>query len=294
MLKNKLYTFSEFNNIIKESANEFKPKFGKNVANDNKKNNEEAVDDIMIQAKKFDGGLSKTSKKTEISEVNSDDKNKTTLDYDFNTEPSNDYKDRVKSQAHGYPSANSEKNTDTDSSVEYNANKEFYKKQQKKHKEMSSLEQDDKAAGLKSRMLDKKNFKDNSAFKNESNNKGKLKIIHYKNTVFVNEESMLKKVPDSFKTDGNEFIVKDASGTQYMVECKINDKFNFAKLKVVGKITPSVIKEELEKIKSLSAYKSGDYFKSMDSKQRSDENTKLGNLIESVRQLENNGNTNKL
>lgn len=292
MLKNKLYTFSEFNNIIKESANEFKPKFGKNVANDNKKNNEKAVDDIMRQAKKFDGGLRKTSKKTEISEVNSDDKNKTTLDYNFNTKPSDDYKDRVKSQVNGYPSTNSEK--DADSYVEYDANKEFYKKQQKKHKEMSSLGQDDKAAGLKSRMLDKKNFKDNSAFKNESNNNGKLKIIHYKNTVFVNEESMLKKVPDSFKTDGNEFIVKDASGTQYMVECKINDKFNFAELKVVGKVNPSVIKEELEKIKSLYTYKSGDYFKPMDSKQRSDENTNLGNLIESVRQLENNGNTNKV
>ena len=292
MLRNKLYTFSEFNNIIKESANEFKPKFGKNVANDNKKNNEKAVDDIMRQTKKFDGGLRKASKKTEISEVNSDDKNKTTLDYDFNTEPSDDYKNRVKSQVNGYPSTNSEKNADN--SVEHDPNKEFYKKQQKKHKEMSSLEQDDKAAGLKSRMLDKKNFKDNSAFKNEFKNNGKLKIIHYKNTVFVNEESMLKKVPDSFKTDGNEFIVKDASGTQYMVECKINDKFNFAELKVVGKVNPSVIKEELEKIKSLSAYKSGDYFKPMDSKQRSDENTKLGNLIESVRQLENNGNTNKM
>ena len=292
MLRNKLYTFSEFNNIIKESANEFKPKFGKNVANDNKKNNEKAVDDIMKQAKKFDGGLSKTSKKTEISEVNSDDKNKTTLDYDFITEPSEDYKDRVKSQVNGYPSTNSEKNAGN--SVEHDTNKEFYKKQQKKHKEMSSLEQDDKAAGLKSRMLGKKNFKDNSAFKSESKNKGKLKIIHYKNTVFVNEESMLKKVPDSFKIDGNEFIVKDASGTQYMVECKINDKFNFAELKVIGKVNPSVIKEELEKIKSLSAYKSGDYFKPMDSKQRSDENIKLGNLIESVRQFENNGNTNKL
>lgn len=54
--KNKVYTLSEICSILRESQ-EFKPKRGEKVESENKKNNEKAVNDILKQGKKFDGGF---------------------------------------------------------------------------------------------------------------------------------------------------------------------------------------------------------------------------------------------
>ena len=102
----KVYTLSEFCRVLKESQ-EFKARKGKNVESEDKKNNEKAVNDILKQGKKFDGGLSNEKKKENPRDIT--DYNKTTLDNDFAYEPSKEYKDRVKAQVHGFPSVENEK-----------------------------------------------------------------------------------------------------------------------------------------------------------------------------------------
>ena len=47
----KKYTVSDLRRFIKESANEFKPVMGKDVAKDNQKNNEKAYKDMEKEAK---------------------------------------------------------------------------------------------------------------------------------------------------------------------------------------------------------------------------------------------------
>ena len=151
----KVYTLSEFCRVLKESQ-EFKARKGKNVESEDKKNNEKAVNDILKQGKKFDGGLSDEKKKENPRDIT--DYNKTTLDNDFAYEPSKEYKDRVKAQVHGFPSVENEKNSkieEENDSLYFEGNKDFYEQNAEKRKEVADARQTDKHAGLKSHNLPK-------------------------------------------------------------------------------------------------------------------------------------------
>ena len=175
MITEGLYTFSEIQAIIKES-NEFKPKKGVNVERDNARNNEKAVDDIMKETEKLEVKAKKEERKTnpELEK----DLNKTTLDLDFAYEPSNDYKERVKAQVHGFPSKQNEETTDIEKndSLDFEGNKSFYEEQSEKSKNHSKLKSDIKHSGLTSRELDKENFKDKKIFKENKT----MKRLHLK------------------------------------------------------------------------------------------------------------------
>ena len=107
------YSVGELRRIIRESSqNEFKPKLGPNVERDDKKNAQDAYKTAEKRAKDYDGGL-KTPEKMKLSPR--EDGNKTMLGLDYDNEPGDDYKKRVKAQAMGY-SSDAEKNNDTASS----------------------------------------------------------------------------------------------------------------------------------------------------------------------------------
>ena len=88
----------------------------------------------------------------------------------------------------------------------------------------------------------------------------KMKRLHYKNTVFLNEQQILNRVPEEFKTDGNRFYVKDASGTEYLVECLIDEQFDYPKLTVVSKLNENKANGELDRMRQLFGYESSEYF----------------------------------
>ena len=224
MITEGLYTFSEIQAIIKES-NEFKPKKGVNVERDNARNNEKAVDDIMKETEKLEVKAKKEERKTnpELEK----DLNKTTLDLDFAYEPSDDYKERVKAQVHGFPSKQNEETTDIEKndSLDFEGNKSFYEEQSEKSKNHSKLKSDIKHSGLTSRELDKENFKDKKIFKENKT----MKRLHFKNTRFLSESQMLSKVPEDYKVDGNIFLMKDSVGSEFIVECVVDEQFNYTK-----------------------------------------------------------------
>ncbi len=255
MLQNKkVYTLSEICKILRESQ-EFKAVKGKNVENEDKKNNEKAVNDILKQNKEFDGGVSDEKKRENPRDVI--DFNKTTLDNDFAYEPSKEYKERVKSQVHGFPSAENEKNSKIEKEnkgVDFEGNKDFYKQNAEKRKEVADARQTEKHAGLKSHNLPKEIFKDNTLYTNESR---KMKRLNFSKTVFLNEEEMLKKIPDDMKINGNKFYMKDAVGNEYLVEC-VKDKVidDFIHTKVIDYTNKEKINETFVRMKELYGYKS--------------------------------------
>ena len=255
MLQNKkVYTLSEICKILRESQ-EFKAVKGKNVENEDKKNNEKAVNDILKQNKEFDGGVSDEKKRENPRDVI--DFNKTTLDNDFAYEPSEEYKERVKSQVHGFPSAENEKNSKIEKEnkgVDFEGNKDFYKQNAEKRKEVADARQTEKHAGLKSHNLPKEIFKDNTLYTNESR---KMKRLNFSKTVFLNEEEMLKKIPDDMKINGNKFYMKDAVGNEYLVEC-VKDKVidDFINTKVIDYTNKEKINETFVRMKELYGYKS--------------------------------------
>ena len=250
----KVYTLSEFCRVLKESQ-EFKARKGENVESEDKKNNEKAVNDILKQGKKFDGGLSNEKKKENPRDIT--DYNKTTLDNDFAYEPSKEYKDRVKAQVHGFPSVENEKNSkikEENDSLDFEGNEDFYEQNAEKRKEVADARQTDKHAGLKSHNLPKETFKDNTLYTNESR---KMKRLNFSKTVFLNEAEMIKKIPDDMKIDGNKFYMKDAVGNEYLVEC-VKDKVinDIIHTKVVDYRNQEKIDEAFKRMKELYGYKS--------------------------------------
>ena len=138
--------------------------------------------------------------------------------------------------------------------VDFEGNKDFYKQNAEKRKEVADARQTEKHAGLKSHNLPKEIFKDNTLYTNESR---KMKRLNFSKTVFLNEEEMLKKIPDDMKINGNKFYMKDAVGNEYLVEC-VKDKVidDFIHTKVIDYTNKEKINETFVRMKELYGYKS--------------------------------------
>lgn len=284
MLEAKKYTLSELMKVmLTESPEHNKPVVGKNVRKDNSQNNVKAVEDIMKQTKEYNDV---DNKERSTNPENIVDYNKTTLDVNFSYEPSKEYKERVKSQVKGFPSVENEKNTKIkeNNSLDFENNEKIYKANSKKEKEISDKEKEIKQSGLQSHNLPKENFKNKTIFTNENK---KMKRLQY-NKVFLNEEHVIKKVPDDYKVDGNRFIMKDIKGVEYIVECTKDTTVDYVYTKVVQVINKNAVNEQLQRIKQLSNYNSSDYFANTTCESRKKENEMLTESLSKVKDLTKN------
>ncbi|MBP5458109.1 MAG: hypothetical protein J6Y37_16595 [Paludibacteraceae bacterium] len=284
MVENRRYTLGELNAIL-ESANEFKPRKGDGVDGENRKNNGKAVADIMDNAKKYDGGLTgKTKNDTKEDVV---DYNKTTLDVNFAAEPSDSYVDRVKAQVHGYPSVDNEKNSDVkdNDSLEYDGNKRFYDADAEKMKDVSKRRTDIEHAGLKSHNLPRDNFKQKTIF-----GEGSMKRLHYKNRLFLSEQQLLNTIPEEFKEKSGKFLVKDKSGTEYLVECQRSEKLGYSDVRVLNKFNKQHVNEEIARINELACYSSGDFTGGTTATSRLNSDTVLSEDLRRVKEINDNNN----
>ena len=207
------YSVKELKRIIKESQeNEFKPKLGPNVERDDKKNAQDAYKDAEKRAKDYDGGL-KTPEKNKLEPR--EDGNKTMLGLNYESDPGNKFKERVKAQAMGY-SSDLEKKNDIEKIGDFND--DFYENEKKTVEKMADDRENIGTSGLvSSKLKDKDNEygKVHTAFKES---KTPLKRLTYHHTKFINESQIFTKIPEDFKVDGNKFIVRDATDSEYLIE----------------------------------------------------------------------------
>ena len=250
MLEERVYTIGELASYLKESSaknkNEFKPLKGKNVDSEDTKNNKKAIDDIMKDVDKNSGA--NTVKKGDKKDEETHDYNKTTLDVRLDYDPGEKYKARIKAQIHGFPSEDNEKNSDVeDSGANVDGGKKFYDIQKKKSEKLNKRHAEIQHAGLKSRMFPEEYF-DNKTMFEESK---KMKRLHFKNTHFLSESQMFGMVPESYKTDGNVFIMRDNTGTDYLVECKVDDTFGTKHMRVINKMNKQSVNEQLDRMREL-------------------------------------------
>ena len=270
----KRYTISELREAVKESAQEFEPKFGDGVVDGDKSNNRQAVKDIQKSVSEYDGGVEVVKRKFDKPA----DRNKTTIDLKFNeVQPGKEWEDRVEAQVHGFPSVENEKNSDAkkNESLDYEGNKEFYdwrKDLQDDREEETNWKETAGIAGNKKRP---------EIFEGKQT----LKRLKFKKTIFENAQRAIDKVPEEYKTDGNRFIMMDAQGTEYLMECTVDKEFGYAKVEAKKRLNESKADEELQRMRSLYGYHSSDYFTITD---KSIENVNaLHESIESMRKLEN-------
>lgn len=285
MLESKRYSLDELREALRESTSEFNPRTGNGVNAENTKNNEKAVRDIEERTKEYDGGL-KDEKRTDPPQ-DPQDFNKTTLEHNFVTEPSDEYKDRVKQLAvYGTPHklTDDEKDPQKNGGYDYSTTEQFYDDRKKVADARNKRQTDERHAGLKARMYPRDTFENDTLFKESRT----MKRLHFKNTKFLSEEQMLKKVPDNYRFDGNRFVMRDSTGTDYLVECKVDNEFGYTEMNVVAKYNKEQIKEQLSRIRDLSCYSSEEYSRGTTNESRENENNTLNEMINRVRDVEQN------
>lgn len=281
----KRYTINELRSLMEEK-NEFKPVLGKNVVSSNKRNNKEGVKDMMADAERVSG---RTNVKRNTPPEDTQDYNKTTLDVRFDAEPSDSYKKRVQAQVEGFASVDNKKNSDgkKNGGSDYEGNERFYKSEKKKVNNRARKEQEMKHAGLKSRMMPKDDYNTPTMFGKDNVKESKtMKRLHFKNTRFLSEAQLIKKVPEAYKVDGNRFYMRDNTGTDYLVECRVDDEFNHTTINVLNKINKTEINEQLNRMRSLSGYNSSDYFTGTTTESRKLEEGKVGEMLDLMKKME--------
>lgn len=256
MSKEVTFKVGDLMRLLESTTNEFKPKVGKGVEKE-KTENTKALKDIMDGIKKYNP---EKKEKKDYDYTSLHIGNKTPMNGNFDEKPSENYIKRNEALVKGYSSVDNMNNKiEKDLSLEYEGNERIYDEMADAAEENSKKAAKMRHAGLKTRVeRTEKECEDNTMFENRN-----MKRLHFKKTVFLSEEDMLRHVPEEYKVDGNRFGVKDAAGNEFIVECKGDEKFDFVKTEVVSSFNSEKINEQLERMRQLGGYKSGKYAKSV-------------------------------
>lgn len=258
--KNKVYNLSDFCKVLRESQ-EFKAKKGENVDSEDKKNNGKAVEDILKKTKEYDGGIQNNPKREDPQDTDTEYTRGDMLHYRYRFKPNEKHEADVEAQVDGFASDVNKKNSkikDENKGLDFEGNEKYFEDSEKDFKKMSDRNYAERASGLKTREKIKidKDFddalKDKGIFK-----ENKMKRLHFSKTVFLNEEQMIKKIPDDMKVNGNKFYMKDSVGNEYLIECvKDNVLEDVIHTKVVDYRNKEKLDETFKRMKELYGYKS--------------------------------------
>lgn len=245
-----VYSVGEIKKIIREGSQEFKPVLGPNVERDDKKNNEKSYKDSEKRAKDYDGGLSDAKEKDYGKK---EDLNGTTIGYNPDNEPTEDYKKKVEAQAKGYTSELEEKNGNERGGVEMDKDGKLLKYFTDSRDEREKYETMRQKAGLKARTYPDEVFKKNHLVKEES--KPKAKKLKFKRTKFINEQQALSRIPEEYKVDGQVIHLVDSFDNEYIVECSRSEKSGVVETNIVKHLNKKVMTEQVDRIFELMSYK---------------------------------------
>lgn len=275
-----ILTGNQLREMLGEGISEFKPVLGPGVTEKNKKSNVESNKKTLeytgATTKKNIGDESKPVKFNDIKGgINN---NKNNLDLEYDSDPDDKWKERVKKGVEG--DATMGNNADKDDAQTTNKGSEdFFKGTEKLSKEMQDNEHILKTSGLVSKNIPMP--KKATAF--ESVDLTKVKRLNFKNTQFLGESHMLSLIPEDYKKDKCSFIMKDKAQNEYLIEWKVNGLINEAVIK--GYENKIKLAEEFNRIKNLYNYSSSDHFGTPTEKQRIQEEVQMQKGIEKMRGL---------
>lgn len=257
------YTVGELKSLIREaSSNEFKPKLGPEVESKNKEINDKAYKDAEKISKEHYG---KELEAPEIAKYEKHDWNKTTMDVDFDFEPSDEWKEQQKAHIEGYTSKD-EKENGIEKSGDFDDNKDFYDASKEVDDKSKNNKEIMNSTGIKGNNIyhrpgGKEYFERHGGYVKEN----KVKTVFFKKTTFLNESHMISRIPDEFKNEGCTFKMKDKTGNEYLVEWSDN------RANIIGHEDKVKFNESLDRMKSLFNYNSEDYYKNTTGTERLNE-----------------------
>lgn len=266
-MKTVSYTVRELKNLIRESANEFEPKLGPNVAKDNKANNEKSYKDIAKQVKDYDGGVS-----TKQDMPQREDRNRTMFDLNPVSDPGKEYKSRVKAQMNGYSSELEEKNG-TEKIGDFDGNKKIAKDMEANRDYIDKVKGDLSKSGLQGH-----NLPDEFHKKHNLTEKRTKKLTFKKR--FINEANMLQRIPDEYKVDGQQIIMEDRFGNKYIVECSKSEISGVVETNVTYYNNKKQLDEQVSRMYSLFDF---DDKAANGSQDKLEESRSFGELMDLVR-----------
>lgn len=274
------YKKGELKRVIAESQeNEFKPKIGPNVERDDKKNAQDAYKEAEKRAKDYDGGL-KTPEKRELNPRASG--NKTMLGLDYDDEPNDAFKKRVKAQAMGYTSE-LEKDNGIEKSGDFSD--DFYENEKDTVEQMSKDRENIRTSGLVSSKLKEKDDDYGKVHTVFNESKRPVKRLTYHHTKFLNESQIFTKIPEEFKTDGNRFIVRDATDSEYLVEWCVDEKHNISEGRIVNERNLKETNKALDRMAELMGYNSSNIYGRSSSRSVVNENKNVEDMLSNIRKI---------
>lgn len=265
--KNKVYNLSEFCQVLRESQQakqEFNAKKGETVDREDKKNNGKAVEDILKKTKEYDGGVQdKPQKREDPRDLK--DYNKDMLGWRYTIPPNEKFVNDTEARVRGFASEDNEKNSkikEENKGLDFEGNEKYLKNREEVEKDRHDALMARKLSGLrtsKENELNDGETEDRIEKRNKTifNENKKMKRLHFNKTVFLNEEHMIKKIPDDMKVDGNKFYMKDSIGNEYLIEC-VKDKVvnDVIHTNIVDYKNKEKMNEAFKRMKELYDYKS--------------------------------------
>lgn len=276
-----IYSGIEVKRLLSESIPGYKPVIGGNASSENEKINKKANKDSI--------------KNTEISKPKEESKpvvgrngqstdfgnNKTMLDLEFDNDPGEDWKTRVKKQVTG---EDSEFGNSKDGAADNKGNKAFYDAAKKASQEIIDKRQDLENSGLSGKFLP--TGKKKSPF--SENNVQRVKRLNFKNTQFLSETHMFSLIPEDYKKDGNKFIMKDKMNEEYNIEWKIDVDTKLSEGVIVNHENKVKLQEEFNRIRDLYSYKSKDHNGNLTNTERNSEEKQVGLNIKKLKDISDN------
>ena len=267
----RVYSVKDLKNIFLEEKNEFKPVFGDGVESTNKKNNDKSYKDSKTRT-----GAIETPKKKKATREG--DRNRTTLDYDFDVDPGKEYKERIHAQAEGYTSK-LEKSNKIEKTGEFND--DLYQSSKKTNDELSKHRKTIKKSGLQAKELPDEIFDKKNMYESKT-----MKTVRFKNTAFLTEEHMISRIPDEMKREGNIFKMKDKNDNTYIVEWKTDAYNKTSNAIILEHINDKKVNETLDRIKELYGFKLSEKYSRTTGQERIYEsNDALASTLETMRKI---------
>jgi hypothetical protein len=202
------------------------------------------------------------------------------LGLDYDAEPGDKFKQKVKDQVAGYASSK-ERNNGIEKVGDFND--DFYENEKKTVKQTSDDKENIRTAGLVSSELkdkDKDYGKVNTVF-----NENRIKRLTYQHTKFINESQIFTKIPEEFKTDGNKFIVRDATDSEYLIEWCVDRKNNISEGRIINERNLKEADKTLDRMAELMGYNSSNVFGRNSSRSTVNENKNVEDMLNNIRRI---------
>lgn len=239
-METRSYRFGDLREKLRESAQEFKPKFGDGVERTEKAQNKEAYREMKKETENYNKGI-KTPGGSNVGNSINAQVNMGMSDIQYDNDPGELFDANAKAGYEGFTSDNDKKNHKDEDLGNASRNPELAKSLVKKAKETKAEKDELSDSGQITK------FRDKHLHNSVVGESKKTSLLKFKHVQFISENHMLSHVPDEYKVEGKRFYMQDCKGNKYLVEWHSEPG-------VEKQLNENVVNAEMDRIRELFNY----------------------------------------